>query len=198
MFAILLFCIGHLYLQAQNELPTKETQIKLAVLAAPAPLRDSATVLAMNRWGVYEIIRKGTNGMICLADNPLQNGFNVACYQQDLDPFMQRGRILKLQGKTFKEISDIREQEVKDGILKMNSMPSALYSYSAKAQDYDSISGIIKNGYLRYVVYIPYATAASTGLPLQPDVPGMPWIMDPGTHKAHIMINPEPPKIEKP
>jgi len=40
------------------------------------------------------------------------------------------------------------------------------------------------------VVYIPWATAASTGLPIKPEAPGMPWIMDPGTHRAHIMINP--------
>jgi len=43
---------------------------------------------------------------------------------------------------------------------------------------------------LRYVIYIPFATAESTGLPLAPSAPGMPWIMDPGTHRAHIMINP--------
>jgi hypothetical protein len=43
---------------------------------------------------------------------------------------------------------------------------------------------------LRYVIYIPYATSASTGLPLKQDAPGMPWIMDPGTPRAHIMINP--------
>jgi len=40
------------------------------------------------------------------------------------------------------------------------------------------------------VVYIPWATAASTGLPIKPAAPGMPWIMDPGTHRAHIMITP--------
>ncbi len=42
----------------------------------------------------------------------------------------------------------------------------------------------------RYVVYIPWATAANTGLPTKPEAPGMPWIMDPGTHRAHIMIDP--------
>ena len=76
----------------------------------------------------------------------------------------------------------------------MNKQPSTLYSYSAKSGDYDSLTGTVNNGYLRYVIYIPYATSKTTGLPLKPDVPGMPWIMDPGTHRAHIMINPEPKK----
>jgi hypothetical protein len=40
------------------------------------------------------------------------------------------------------------------------------------------------------VIYIPYATAESTGLPAKPGSPGMPWIMNPGTARAHIMIDP--------
>ena len=51
-------------------------------------------------------------------------------------------------------------------------------------------TGEVKNGYLRYVIYIPYATAASTGLPEKPSAPGMPWIMNAGKYTAHIMINP--------
>ena len=33
----------------------------------------------------------------------------------------------------------------------------------------------------------------TTGIPLAPLTPGGPWIMDPGTHRAHIMINPPKP-----
>ena len=49
----------------------------------------------------------------------------------------------------------------------------------------------IENVYLRYVIYIPFATPESTGLPTKPSTPSGPWIMDPGTHRAHIMISPE-------
>jgi len=48
----------------------------------------------------------------------------------------------------------------------------------------------VKEGKALYVVYIAGATAASTGLPTQP-APGLPWIMYPGTPKAHIMFVPE-------
>ncbi|HWV30445.1 MAG TPA: hypothetical protein VN038_12350, partial [Dyadobacter sp.] len=92
-----------------------------------------------------------------------------------------------------KEIFDIREKEVKEGKLKMPKQSSTLYVLSGSKDNYDAATGTLKNGYLRYVVYIPFATAESTGLPLKPDVPGMPWIMDPGTHRAHIMINPPKP-----
>jgi hypothetical protein len=55
--------------------------------------------------------------------------------------------------------------------------------------EYDD-NGEATNLYTRFVFYIPYATAESTGLPTSPVVVGAPWIMDPGTHRAHIMINP--------
>lgn len=84
----------------------------------------------------------------------------------------------------------MREQEVKDGKLKMPEQPTTLYVYTASEEDYNTSTGDVQNGYLRYVIYIPYATAESTGLPLKPDFAGQPWIMDPGTHRAHIMISP--------
>jgi hypothetical protein len=103
---------------------------------------------------------------------------------------MQRGRDLRKQGKSGTEIFDARENEVKAGKLVMPKMPTTLFVYSATDSNYNRTTGEIKNGYLRYVVYIPYATAESTGLPLRPSGPAMPWIMHPGTHGAHIMINP--------
>ena len=40
-----------------------------------------------------------------------------------------------------------------------------------------------------YVVYLPGATPESTGIPAQP-AQGRPWLMFPGTPKAHIMFVP--------
>jgi hypothetical protein len=105
---------------------------------------------------------------------------------------MARGRELKKEGKTFQQISDTRESEVKTGKLQMPKQPASLYVYSAADEKYNRETGEVTDGYLRYVIYISYATAESTGLPTKPTAPGMPWIMDPGTHKAHIMINPPP------
>ena len=170
--------------------PAPDGQIKTAVLAAPADKREGATVYGYSPKNEFVILRKGTNELICLADDPAQKGLSVSCYHRDLDPFMERGRILKKDGKKPAEILAMREQEVKDKKLTMPTHPSTLYSYTAKDENYDAATGEVKDGYLRYVVYIPYATAESTGLPLKPEAPGMPWIMDPGTHRAHIMINP--------
>jgi hypothetical protein len=171
-------------------IPSAELQIKTAVMAAPSEQRDGAMVYGFSSKNEFVVLRKGTNEMICLADDHTQKGLNVSCYHKDLDPFMERGRTLKKEGKSHQEIFDIRENEVKAGKLKMPSQPTTLYAFTAPDEKYNKETGEVQDGYLRYVVYIPYATAASTGLPTKPDAAGMPWIMDPGTHRAHIMISP--------
>ncbi len=172
--------------------PSTAIQIQTALLAAPADKREKATVLGYNEKGEFVELRKGTNEMICLADDPKVQGLSVAAYHQDLDPFMKRGRDLKFSGKSAKEASDLRDEEIKAGKLVMPWQPTTLYVYTAKAENYDASTGSIKDGFLRYVIYVPYATTESTGLPTKPDVAGMPWLMDPGSHRAHIMITPAP------
>jgi hypothetical protein len=172
------------------QIPSAEIQIKGAVLAAPEDKRTGATVYGYNAKGEFAVVRKGTNELICLADNPNQKGFNVSCYHKDLEPFMARGRELKAAGKTTQETFDIREEEARSGKLVMPKQASNLQVYSAPEENYNATTGEVTKGSFRYVVYIPWATAASTGLPIKPEAPGMPWIMNPGTHRAHIMIDP--------
>jgi hypothetical protein len=170
-------------------IPT-EIQIKTALLAAPEDKRAGAMVYGYDAKGELIVLRKGTNEMVCIADNSKQEGISVSCYHIDLEPFMARGRELKTAGKSFQEIFDIREAEAKSGKLIMPKQASNLQVFSAPAEAYNATTGEVTKGSFRYVVYIPWATAASTGLPIKPEAPGMPWIMDPGTHRAHIMINP--------
>jgi len=174
---------------AQTKVPGKEAQMKAAVMAAPEDKRDGVMIYGFAEDGEFIVLRKGTNDLICLADDPDQKGFNVACYYKELDAFMARGRELKKEGKSFKEIFDIREEEVKSGKLKI-PQNSGLYVLSGPEEVFNTETGEVTGANLRSVVYIPFATSESTGLPLKPAAPGMPWIMDPGTHRAHIMITP--------
>ena len=175
---------------AKNVLASADIQIKTALLAAPKEKRDSCAVYGYSADKQLILLKQGTNEMICLADNPDEPGFSVACYVRELEPFMQRGRELRKQGIKGDSLFNEREKEVKAGTLQMPKQPAALYVYSAKDQDYNPATGEVKDGYLRYVIYIPYATVSSTGLPEKPSANGMPWIMNAGTHGAHIMINP--------
>ena len=187
VFSLLLFSISG-SLQAQVLSP--EIQIKTALLAAPEDQRAEAKVYGYNEKGEMVVLREGSNNMICIADDPNFDGIQVSCYAKKLEPFMARGRELKAEGKSEIEKRQIRKEEVESGKLKMPDTPSTLYVYSGSEDEYNPETGELKDGKYRYVVYIPYATAESTGLPLKPDNPGMPWLMDPGTHRAHIMISP--------
>ena len=173
-----------------QSIPSVQIQIKTALLAAPEELREKAMVYGYSNKGEFIVIRKGENEMVCLADDPKVPGLNVACYHKSLDPFMDRGRQIKKECKSFQEQFDIQEKEVKSGKIKMPDQPTTLFVYTADKEKFNPETGEATEGYLRYVVYIPYATAESTGLPLKPTTPGGPWIMYPGTHRSHIMISP--------
>jgi len=168
--------------------PPASQQIAAAVLAAPEDRRAGAAVLGYDDAGSVVQLRAGTNDLICLADKPGDDRFSVACYHASLEPFMKRGRELEAQGVTGEARMKQRWQEADAGQLAMPKAPATLYVLTGKS--YDPASGKVDDPYLRFVVYTPYATQESTGLPLSPSAPGAPWIMFPGTAGAHIMINP--------
>ena len=190
-FLTLLVTIGSIInfsCEAQEPVPSSETQIAGALLAAPEGMRDNAAVWGYDKKGNWVELKAGTNEMICAADDYKREGFSAASYHKDLHAFMLRGRELRAQGIKGDDLFDQREKEVGDGSLKMPEQPTTLHILTGSAFSEDSSA--VVDPYYRYVVYIPYATPASTGLPPKPRAPGEPWIMDPGTHRAHIMITP--------
>jgi hypothetical protein len=169
-------------------------QIAAAVLAAPEDRRAGAQVLGYDAAGTLGVLRAGTNDIVCLADKPGDAKLSVACYHESLEPFMRRGRELEAQGVTGEERMKQRYVEADAGVLKMPKKPATLYVLTGT--QFDAATGTVVDPYLRYVVYTPWATQESTGLPLSPPGPGGPWLMFPGTAGAHIMIT--PPKPETP
>jgi hypothetical protein len=163
-------------------------QIASATLAAPEERREGASVLGYDAEGKLVTLRKGSNDLICLADKPADTRFSVACYHKDLEPFMARGRELEARGITGDERNEkYRWPEIKDGKLSMPREPRMLYVLSGKG--YDAANGKVIGGSLRWVIYMPFATAESTGLSTK-SKRGEPWLMDAGTAGAHIMITP--------
>jgi hypothetical protein len=156
-------------------------------LAAPEELREGAAVLGFDAQGGRVQIREGKNELICLATDPTKTNFNVACYHKDLEPFMARGRELLAQKVTGAERNKIRFKEVEDGKLAMPKEPRTLY-----VSDRHKLRRREREGtgpYLRWVIYVPFATPQSTGLSTKASESG-PWLMSPGTAGAHIMISP--------
>ncbi|SMO36794.1 hypothetical protein [Fodinibius sediminis] len=189
--AVALFFLCIQVVVAQSALPTEEQQIMAAVSAAPESLQAEATVLGYQTASdsTLSVLRKGTNKLICIADDPKSTDFHVACYHQDLEPFMKRGRQLKAKGMSRKEIDLIRRSEIRSGKIPMPERAMALYALSGPDDAVDYEERAIDDVSPLYVVYLPNATAESTGLPLRPFSKGAPWLMEPGTPWAHIMIS---------
>lgn len=169
------------------DVPPAQVQIAGAVLAAPAELRDGAAVLGWDAKGGRVWLREGKNEMVCLATDPSKTAFNVACYHKDLEPFMARGRELVAQGITGAKRNEIRFKEIEDGKLPMSRAPRTLYVLTGTS--YDASTGKVQDPYLRWVIYVPFATPESIGLSTKASE-GAPWLMSPGTAGAHIMISP--------
>lgn len=175
-------------LEAQPLIVPKEAaQIAAATLPLPVAMRSGATVRGYRTPSRLEVLRQGSNGMTCLAHNPADvDRFHVACYHDSLEPFMARGRALRAQGVSTSQIDTVRFSEVASGKLKM-PVSGALYSLTGPAGDFDEAKVAAPKSRLLFVVYLPGATEASTGLSTIPLV-GQPWLMLPGTPKAHIMF----------
>jgi hypothetical protein len=167
--------------------PPQEVQIASAVLAAPPELREGVAVLGYNPQGEVVKLREGKNELICLASDPSKTRFSVACYHRDLEPYMARGRELLARKVTGQESHDIRWKEIAEGKLSMPREPRTLYVLTGTG--FDASSGKVTDAYLRWVVYVPFATPESTGLSTKPS-DSAPWLMYPGTAGAHIMISP--------
>lgn len=174
-----------------NQKLSADQQIASAILSAPLEAREEAMVYGYSQSGEFIVLREGSNDFICIADDPQKDGFQVVSYHKSLEPMMERGRELGTEGKSREEKEEIRSKEAQSGKMPLPKTPATLHIYYGKDGYFDEVTGDIKNAKYRYVVYIPYATQETTGLPLAPNESSHPWLMFPGKYNAHIMITPK-------
>ena len=170
-------------------IPAAAEQIAGAVMAAPEEFRAGAKVLGYAPNGKFVELRKGTNEMICLADDPNESPrWHVACYHKSLEPFMARGRELVAQGVTGWPRDSVRNADIVSGRIKMPPV-GGLYTVTAEVGCFDPAKGTLCHGAEPlHSVYVPFATPESTGLLDHPTDNHTPWLMSAGTPKAHIMF----------
>jgi hypothetical protein len=175
---------------AQKPFPTPEQQIAVAVMALPPNMQAGATVMGWKtKGGKMEVLRQGTNGMICLAQFAVEPRFHVSCYHEGIEPFMLRGRQLREQGIVAPQLDTVRYLEVSQGKIRMPGQ-AALYQLFGDSASWEPANNSLSRTNSLFVIYIPGATEASSGLPTRPPANGAPWLMNAGTPKAHIMFTP--------
>ncbi len=162
-------------------------QMASAVLPLPKDFREGAGVMGYRTAGKLEVLKPAKNGMTCLADDPTDDRFHVACYHESMEPFMARGRALRASGVKGTGVDSARFAEAKSGKIRMPAGAASLYSLTGPKGDYVPASGTAPKSKALFVVYVPGATEASTGLSTKSS-DSAPWLMFPGTPKAHIMF----------
>lgn len=168
------------------------TPIESATLPLPPELRASATIVTFDQTGKQIILRAGTGKMVCNADYPGDDVFDVRCYHRDFVPYIHRSWTLAAQGMAEKDIEETIRKEIAAGTFRMRLAPSAGYRM------YGPISALINNGTAwtskmsRWQsIHIPRATAEDMGLTTKYEGQ-MPYVMSSGDLWAHIMINSPP------
>ena len=157
-----------------------QAEVDKALLAAPAPLRDQATVIKWNsaNW-TYATLRKGTNRLVCFDKSglPGQLPFSIECSSiGNIDRITQNMRFES-------EIDRPKRQAALDAAEKDGSRAKPEFGsifYHLMGQDQATAR-------THFTVAVPGATAASLGLPDSPKMGGV-WIMNPGTSTAHLML----------
>ena len=164
-----------------------------ALSAAPADLAEGAAVYGYTDLGTLELVREGTNELVCMADHPERPGFEASCYHRALYPYVARGLELRAEGMDGMATVARRGEEIEAGELEWPEHDATMDIRYGENADYDPETMTVENSRIRYVIYTPYATTATTGLPEQAMAPGAPWLMSAGTFRAHIMIVPPAP-----
>ena len=154
-------------------------QIAEAVSPLPETLRADATVITYDAKGDPQVLRQGSNGIVCQTNQPSPTaGFNVACYAKALAPQYDMTAKLRAQGKDQPAIQAALKDARDSGKLQPPPMGSMSYSKSGKTA---------AEAHVLWVMRVPNATAESLGLPTKAGK-GSPWMMNSGLPTAHVMM----------
>jgi hypothetical protein len=158
---------------------TPEPEIEKALLPAPRNLKEGATVVKWKPDFTYDVLKKGTNTLVCYDQSGWANEqpFSVQCTSM-----ANLERVA--QNKKFEAIADSAARQAalaaaeKDGTRVKPEFGSLFITMSGPDKDKTRT---------HMTVAVPGATTQSMGLPDNNKQGGV-WIMNAGTTSAHLMI----------
>ena len=169
--------------------PVRAQLIEAAVLPLPIPLRAGATVVRLDSSFMPEVLRNGVNGMVCIADAPNDDRFDVRCYRDAFIPVVYRAFQLG-----YRVSGEKVGAEIQAGQLKLSREPTAGYRCLGPAAGYDAARNAVDTRIECWQsLHFPFRTAAEVGFPDEADVPEnqqrtTPYVMSSGTYWSHVMI----------
>jgi hypothetical protein len=178
MKRIALLVLGVVAVSASALAQAPDDAIATALLAAPANLRDGATVIKWKSDFTYDTLKKGTNRLVCYDRSgfPEQQPLSVECTSiANVDRVAQNLKAEALGDKA--KTQAMLDAEEKDGTRVKPEFGSVWYH--AMGADKDHVR-------MHMTIAVPGATTQSMGLPDKAGQGGV-WIMNAGTTTAHIM-----------
>jgi hypothetical protein len=153
--------------------------IATPLLAAPANLREGATVVKWSPDHTYVTLKKGTNRMVCYDRSgfPLQAAFSLECTSiANLDRVAQNMKAEALGDKAKSEamLNDLE----KSGMRVKPEFGSVWYHLAGPDKEHTRP---------HMTIAVPGATMQTLGLPENGRGGGV-WIMNAGTTTAHLMV----------
>src|SRR6266545_5521327 len=158
-----------------------QADVDKALVAAPASLKDQATVIKWKKDFTFDTLRKGTNRLVCYDRSgfPLQQPFSVQC--TSIGNREREAQNLKAEASGERPKSEeILNAMEKEGTRAKPEFGSMWYAVAGPDREHARPESHI-------TIAVPFATAQSTGLPDNGRQGGA-WIMNAGTMKAHIMV----------
>jgi hypothetical protein len=155
------------------------SEVDTVLLAAPANLREAATVIKWKKDFTYDTVKKGTNRMVCYDRSgfPQQQPFSIECTSiGNLDRAAQN---LKFEAAGDKaKTQALLDAAEKDGTRVKPEFGSVWYHLSGADREHARS---------HMTVAVPMATEKTLGLPENGRQGGV-WIMNAGTTTAHLMV----------
>jgi hypothetical protein len=176
MKRIALFVLGVAAVSSTALAQAPADAIDKALAAAPANLREGATVIKWKPDYTYDTLKKGTSRLVCYDRSgfPGQQPFSIECTSvANLDRAAQN---LKFEAMGDKKQAMLDAAE-KDGTRVKPEYGSVWYHLAGADREHART---------HVTIAVPGATTQSTGLPDNNKQGGV-WIMNAGTTTAHIM-----------
>jgi hypothetical protein len=152
--------------------------VETALLAAPANMREGATVIKWKSDFTYDTLKKGTSRLVCYDRSglPEQQAFSIECTSAaNLDRVAQN---LKFEAGGDK----IKTQAMLDAAEKDGTRAKPEYG----SVWYHMWGADREHARMHMTIAVPGATTQSIGLP-DNNKQGTVWIMNAGTTTAHLM-----------
>jgi hypothetical protein len=156
-----------------------QADIDTAVLAAPANMKDGAMVIKWKPDYTYDVLRKGTNKLVCFDKSglPGQQAFSIECTSQANLARVAQNLKFEAEPDRAKRTAMIAAAD-KDGSRIKAEYGSVWFHLMGASKD---------AARTHKTIALPGATAASTGLPDNGNAGGA-WVMQAGTSEAHLMV----------